>query len=113
MFKLTKILLLTAVVSSVAACSVSTPSAKVPVSLPPLPVELTCSASGKDANGKPCVPACPYAVLIPDRDIDQAETEKFWRQDRTHLIACRKSKDAIIHYYEALRANLAAGATGK
>jgi hypothetical protein len=96
--------MLTLVVSSVAACSVSTPSAKVPINLPELPAELLPCVKGD----KTCKPPCPNPVVVPDRDIDQTEVEKYWRKDRTRLVMCRKTNSALIGYYEALRANLAA-----
>jgi hypothetical protein len=99
--------MLTLVASSVAACSASTPSAKVPVDLPPLPVEFTCTPDKTD-----CKPPCPYAVLIPDRDIDQAETERLWRVDRTGLVTCRKNSAAVVTFYDNLRTNLGAARAG-
>ena len=87
--------------SSVAACSVSTPSARAPIFLPALPRELVCKDGEKD-----CKPVCPYGVLIPDRDINQAEAEAYWRRDRASLKTCREVNKAIVSFYETLRHNL-------
>jgi len=73
-----------------------------------LPIELSCSAEGKTPDGKPCQPACPYAVLVPDRDIDQAEAERFWRQDRAGLRTCRNAYNTTVKFYETLRTELSA-----
>lgn len=88
-------------VSSVAACSVSTPSAKAPISLPELPARFACTVEDKD-----CIPACPYAAKLPDRDIKQVEAETYWRQDRGSLKTCRESYGAVVRYYENLRTKL-------
>lgn len=96
--------MLTLAASSAAACSVSTPSAKAPINLPELPKELYCDPE-KDET---CAPVCPYATEIPDRDINQSEAEKLWRQDRVSLKTCRDKLTSTVKYYQVLRSNLSA-----
>lgn len=69
--------------------------------LPPLPPELTCNVEDKD-----CKPACPYGVLIPDRDINQAEAETLWRKDRAALQTCRNTQKATVIFYQTLQEKL-------
>lgn len=83
-------MLLTAV-SALAACSVSTPSARAPISLPEIPVELQ---------------HCGEAALLPDKKLNQLETETYWLKDRKTLKTCRTNHQATIKFYETLRTNL-------
>jgi hypothetical protein len=53
-----------------------------------------------------CKPPCPYGVLVPDRDINQAEAEVYWRQDRKSLKFCRDSLNLALDFYEDLRTRL-------
>lgn len=87
--------------SSVAACGASMPSAKAPINLPTLPLELTCKADGEH-----CEPPCPEAALIPDRDISQAEAETLWRKDRAALRTCRNTQNATVIFYQTLQEKL-------
>jgi hypothetical protein len=64
-------------------------------------VELACKIGQKN-----CKPACAYGVLVPDRDLDQAETETYWIEDRASLRNCRNSFTALQNYYDALRTYL-------
>ncbi|WP_161954674.1 hypothetical protein [Ensifer sp. LC54] len=96
MLKPIKILTLVLVASTATACSVLTPSVKAKIELPALPIEV------KD---------CDRPVLIPDRRIAQAETEKLWRRDRAALKACDDQNGILVEYYDDLRESLAA--TGK
>lgn len=81
--------------SVLAACSVSTPSARAPIALPALPVELR---------------SCGYGVPIPepapDRKISQLQTETLWLKDRKTLKTCRTNHEATVKFYEDLRSNL-------
>lgn len=69
--------------------------------LPPLPRELSCNVEDKD-----CKPACPFGVLVPDRDINQAEAETYWRQDRAALKTCRSAHRATVVFYQTLQEQL-------
>ncbi|SOC90138.1 hypothetical protein SAMN05216358_0162 [Rhizobium sp. AN5] len=83
-------MLLTAV-SVLAACSVSTPSARAPINLPAIPVELQ---------------DCGEGVLLPDRKLNQLETETYWLRDRKTLKNCRNVHKTTIDFYEDLRTRL-------
>ncbi|QNG62692.1 hypothetical protein B1VFA_114 [Rhizobium phage B1VFA] len=62
-----------------------------------------------DKDGKQvCKPTCPEGVLVPDRDIDQAETETYWIQDRAGLRTCRNAFKTAVTFYENLRTELSA-----
>jgi len=88
------------VLSALTACSASTPSAKAPIVLPALPIE---------------VGACESGVVIPTpkpgTKLSQLEVERLWMKDRRSLRSCRLMHGATLQFYENLRANLAA--TGK
>ncbi|QNH71767.1 hypothetical protein V1VFAS_091 [Rhizobium phage V1VFA-S] len=55
-----------------------------------------------------CKLTCPEGVLVPDRDIDQAETETYWIQDRAGLRTCRNAFNTTVKFYENLRTELSA-----
>lgn len=82
--------------SALAACSVSTPSAKAPIALPAIPVELV---------------ECGYGVPIPEpkpgAKISQLQTETLWLKDRKTLRNCRTNHELTIRFYEDLRNRLA------
>lgn len=62
-----------------------------------------------DKDGKQvCKLTCPNGVLVPDRDIDQAETETYWIQDRAGLRTCRNAFNMTVKFYENLRTELSA-----
>lgn len=77
--------------SVLAACSVSTPSAKAPIRLPALPAEIR---------------NCGSAVVLPERKLNQLETETYWLKDRKTLKSCRNNHSATVNFYEKLRINL-------
>lgn len=67
---------------------------------------MTCKL---DKGGVPqCKLTCPMGVLVPDRDIDQAEAESFWVQDRAGLRTCRNAFNTTVKFYETLRTELSA-----
>lgn len=78
-----------------AACSVSTPSAKAPITLPELPVELV---------------NCGYGVAIPQpgpgAKLSQLQTETLWLKDRKTLRNCRNNHNLTVQFYNELRSNL-------
>jgi hypothetical protein len=45
-------------------------------------------------------------VLIPERDLNQAETETYWLRDRASLRKCRNAQTATVNFYKALSDNL-------
>ncbi len=83
-------MLLTAV-SVLAACSASTPSARAPITLPEIPVELQ---------------TCDEGVLLPEKHLSQLETETYWLKDRKTLKNCRNTHRATIDFYEDLKTRL-------
>lgn len=80
---------------ALAACSVSTPSARAPIELPAIPVEIL---------------ECGYAVTIPvpgaGKKISQFQTETLWLKDRRTLRDCRSNHEATVRFYENLRTEL-------
>ena len=77
--------------SVLTACSVSTPSAKASIHLPAIPAELQ---------------TCGEGVALPNRKLNQLETETYWLKDRKTLKNCRTNHQATIDFYETLRINL-------
>jgi hypothetical protein len=46
--------------------------------------------------------------LLPDRVLTQAEVEQLWARDRRALASCGLSLNALVAFYQDLRAELAA-----
>ena len=65
-----------------AACNGSTASGGI--RLDPPPPSLT----------EPCQPA----VVLPARDMTQAEVERFWRADRARVAACREKHQGMVDW---------------
>lgn len=47
----------------------------------------------------PTVAKCINPVQLPNKELSQIEVEKYWSQDRVHLILCKKSRKIIEDYY--------------
>lgn len=43
---------------------------------------------------------CPRPLALPERDITQAEAEKFWRQDRYRLVFCAQIHKGLVDFIE-------------
>ena len=67
------------------ACSASIGSVEPPKLVTP-PEELTES--------------CARPVLLPDRELTQAEVEMFWINDRENLIRCGYRLQELIAFYQ-------------
>lgn len=39
---------------------------------------------------------CDDPVFIPEKDLTQAEVEKYWGEDRSRLVACRDKHTGLI-----------------
>jgi len=78
-------LTLIAVLSLLVACGDSMPSSDAAPVLEPAPAELRVG--------------CVGPVVLPERDLTQAEVETFWLRDRGSLIECGDLKDALEEYY--------------
>ena len=68
-----------------AACSDSIGSVEPPVLADP-PEGLTES--------------CPRPILLPERELIQAEVERYWINDRSNLIGCGLQLQALIDFYK-------------
>lgn len=79
--------------SLLTACAASTPSIEARISLPELPAE---------------VKTCEGPLRVPHVDANQAQVEKWWRQDRKRLVICRKTNESLVLFYEDLKAQLSA-----
>ena len=44
----------------------------------------------------------PTPVILPERELHQAEAERFWRGDRTALRKCGSEKTELLMIIEAL-----------
>lgn len=49
---------------------------------------------------------CKSPLRVPHADADQAQVEKWWRQDRKSLVICRKTNESLILFYEDLKQRL-------
>lgn len=67
------------------ACAGSTPFAKAP-QLEPVAPELAAD--------------CDDPTKLPDRELTQAEAERYWRQDRYRLAVCRDRHRATLRFFE-------------
>lgn len=83
--KLLKIPTLIVLLSVLTACADSIQSSNKPPVLEPAPQELTG--------------ACPQPVVLPERELTQAEVEGYWLRDRAALIECGVTKAALLRYY--------------
>lgn len=79
-------------VSILAACTASTPSARSPIDLPSLPAKLSR--------------ACERPVTLPQEGLTRAEVEQLWARDRAALVKCGYSLNALVAFYEDLRSRL-------
>lgn len=43
---------------------------------------------------------CERPVYLPERSLTQAEVETYWALDRSNLIRCGETKEAITRYYQ-------------
>jgi len=75
--KLTQILLLSLLPFLVVGCKGSTGSVKPETSM---------------------LRSCALPASLPDRDLTQAEVERFWIRDRQNLINCGVSKKALVNW---------------
>ena len=41
---------------------------------------------------------CRFAVSLPNRDLSQAETERFWIEDRRRLAECRGKQAGLAEW---------------
>lgn len=74
--------MLIALLSGLAACSASTPSVE-DLNVQRAPASLT----------RPC----PRPVLLPDRELTQAEVEDYWLVDRRNLLNCRSRLAGLVN----------------
>lgn len=86
--------MLLALVSPIAACNVSTVSTKPNISV------IDTSLTGK----------CFDPVRLPDRELNQAEVERYWGVDRGHLVSCRNKHGRLVKAIE-FRDNKLSGKT--
>lgn len=88
--------MLVVLLSVAVACSDSIGSVEPPV-LEPAPEEFTRS--------------CETTVKIPDRELQQNETEALWARDRVSLVNCAEMHQAVIEFYRN-RDNLVSNING-
>lgn len=74
------------------ACAASTPSAKAPITLPPLPGELA-------VVNRPV----PIPVPRPNEKLTQYQVEHYWSTDRGNLKSCFATHGAVTTFYNDLR----------
>jgi len=49
---------------------------------------------------------CAGPVLLPDRALEDLETEAFWRRDRIRLVDCRDKHKILAAYATAVQAEI-------
>lgn len=74
--------MLIALPSVLAACGASTPSVE-DLNIQRAPASLT--------------QPCPRPVLLPDRELTQAEVEDYWLRDRRNLLNCRSRHAGLVN----------------
>lgn len=74
--------MLIAPLSVLAACSASTPSVEE-LNIQRAPASLT--------------QPCPRPVLLPNRELTQAEVEDYWLVDRRNLLNCRSRHAGLVN----------------
>jgi hypothetical protein len=61
-----------------------------------------CAASTKSgSSAKPelsVTQKCARPVLLPDRELTQADVEKLWVKDRKALVQCGVTKQALVNW---------------
>lgn len=57
--------------------------------------------------------ACARAVLLPERELTQAEVEAYWLKDRAALTECGATKAALLRYYRDRDALITGAALAK
>ena len=43
---------------------------------------------------------CASPITLPERELTQAEVERYWLKDRKNLVICKRQKDGVVKYYE-------------
>jgi hypothetical protein len=46
-------------------------------------------------------------VKLPNRELSQADVERYWSRDRANLVKCAGEKAEVVGYYDNLFARLA------
>lgn len=67
------------------ACGDSIQSSSEPPVLTPAPTRLTLPCSGP--------------VILPERELTQSQVEELWLRDRSALVECGLSKEALVEFY--------------
>jgi len=73
----------------------------------PLSILGACAASIQSSTEPPRLvdaparlqEACAKPLRLPDRELTQADVEKYWLRDRQALLACGMTKQALLDYY--------------
>lgn len=45
---------------------------------------------------------CARPVKLPNRDLSQADVERYWSRDRANLVRCAGEKAEVVRYYDDL-----------
>lgn len=68
-----------------------------------------CAGSTKFTDGVTLTAAdasitgpCNRPVKLPNRDLSQADVEKYWSRDRANLVRCAGEKAEVVKYYDDL-----------
>jgi hypothetical protein len=56
-------------------------------------IVVTADAPKKTIDSKIKEP-CPLPVLLPERELNQKETEQYWGEDRKNLLECGNKQNA-------------------
>lgn len=43
---------------------------------------------------------CAGPVALPNRDLNEGETERLWHEDRIRLVVCGRRHAAVLSFYE-------------
>lgn len=91
----------------VMGCSASTGSVDGPsvvAETAALDRQLVTSTPSQE-NKRPCAPP----VAIPNRDLNEGETERLWYGDRIELVICARRHQAVLKFYADRDARIAGG----
>lgn len=91
----------------VPGCSASTGSvdgATVVAETAALDRDLVTSTPARE-NTRPC----QRPGAIPNRDLTEGETQRFWYEDRVQLVICARRHQAIVKFYADRDARIAGG----
>lgn len=74
----------------------------------PLLVLMGCAGSTPSGNIRVDGPSpsltqpCESPIILPERELRQAEAERFWLRDRRNLVECKSKNEGLVNYVNEL-----------